>query len=147
MSKRVSGEREPRYDVYISYASVDKESVACPLAKALMACGLKVAYDETKLRVGDSIVGKINERITISRFTVIIVSKDYLEERWTAFELDTLLHLAVYDDRTIIPIWHNITNREVGRHRPYLACLIGRSTCDRQISAIAQEIARVVLAA
>lgn len=42
------------YDVFISHASEDKDSVVRPLAHALSASGLKVWYDEFELRIGDS---------------------------------------------------------------------------------------------
>ena len=39
------------YDVFISHASEDKNSVVRPLAEALVARGLKVWYDEFELRI------------------------------------------------------------------------------------------------
>ena len=43
------------YDVFISHASEDKDSVVRPLAQALVAKGLKVWYDEFELKIGDSL--------------------------------------------------------------------------------------------
>ena len=50
----------PTRDVFISYASEDKE-VARALADALIALGLSVWFDEYELRVGDSLSRKIDE--------------------------------------------------------------------------------------
>ena len=83
-------ENVPKYDVFLSHASEDKEAVARPLAKLLEAQGLKVWYDETELRIGDNLVAKINEGINASRFGILVVSKAFFARQWTKYELDML---------------------------------------------------------
>jgi hypothetical protein len=43
------------YDVFISHASEDKDSIVRPLSNALVTEGLDVWYDEFELRIGDSL--------------------------------------------------------------------------------------------
>jgi hypothetical protein len=49
------------WDIFLSYASEDKESVAKPLANALKKAGVRVWIDEHKLTIGDSLGEKIDE--------------------------------------------------------------------------------------
>ena len=49
------------YDVFISHASEDKDTVVRPLANALLQRGLKVWYDEFELKIGDSLRRKIDK--------------------------------------------------------------------------------------
>jgi Domain of unknown function (DUF1883)/TIR domain len=53
---------EREYDVFISHAAEDKDAVVRPLALALEHRNLAVWYDETALRVGDSLRRKIDQR-------------------------------------------------------------------------------------
>jgi hypothetical protein len=55
------------WDVFISHASEDKDTVARPLAKLLEDKGLRVWIDEQQLRIGDSLSRKINDGLAFSR--------------------------------------------------------------------------------
>ena len=50
------------YDVFISHASEDKDSVALPLAAALENAGLSVWIDKFELTLGDSLRDIYRER-------------------------------------------------------------------------------------
>ena len=54
------GAKGAAYDVFISHASEDKESVVRDLANALAAQDLRVWYDEFTLHIGDSLRQKID---------------------------------------------------------------------------------------
>ena len=54
------------YDVFISHASEDKDSIVRSLANALTELGLKVWYDEFTLRIGDSLRQKIDRGLATS---------------------------------------------------------------------------------
>lgn len=49
------------YDVFISHASEDKDTIVRSLVAALVGQGLKVWYDEFTLRIGDSLRRKIDK--------------------------------------------------------------------------------------
>jgi hypothetical protein len=55
------------YDVFISHASEDKDSIVRPLAEALIAENLQVWYDEFTLRIGDSLRRKIDSGLAKDR--------------------------------------------------------------------------------
>ena len=137
-------EDEKGYDVFISHASEDKEDVARPLAEALRSNGLNVWYDEFELKIGDSLRRKIDKGIANSNFGVIVISRDFISKGWTNYELDGLITRAVNNEQVMLPIWHNVTKREVLNYSPSLADKLARSTTDFTVEEIADEIADVI---
>ena len=65
------------YDVFISHASQDKDSVARPLVKLLKDLGLRAWIDEFELKVGDSLRSGIDRGLREARFGVVILSPDF----------------------------------------------------------------------
>ena len=135
---------EKEYDVFISHASEEKDAVARPLAEALRNNGLSVWYDEFELRIGDSLRRKIDKGIANSNFGVIVISRDFISKGWTNYELDGLITRAVNGEQTMLPVWHNITKREVINYSPSLADKLARSTTDFTVEEIADEIADLI---
>jgi hypothetical protein len=135
------------FDVFISHASEDKEAVVRPLAHALQAAGLRVWYDEFELRIGDSLRGKIDSGLAKSRFGVVVLSRNFLGKGWANYELDGIVTRAVGGEQVILPIWHDITKKEVIAYSPSLADKLARSTATHTIEEIAAEIAEVIRAA
>lgn len=135
---------EKEYDVFISHASEDKDDVARPLTEALRNNGLTVWYDEFELRIGDSLRRKIDKGIANSNFGVIVISRDFINKGWTNYELDGLITRAVNGEQTMLPVWHNITKREVINYSPSLADKLARSTTDFTVEEIADEIADLI---
>ncbi len=137
-------EFDKEYDVFISHASEDKNEVARPLAEALRKNGLTVWYDEFELRIGDSLRRKIDKGIANSNFGIIVISRDFINKGWTNYELDGLITKAVNGEQTMLPIWHNVTKREVINYSPSLADKLARSTTDFTVEEIADEIADLI---
>ena len=135
---------EKEYDVFISHASEDKDSVARPLAEALRSNGISVWYDEFELRIGDSLRRKIDKGIANSNFGIIVISRDFIHKGWTNYELDGLITRAVNGEQVMLPIWHNVTKREVIDYSPSLADKLARNTTDFTIEEIADEIADLI---
>ena len=135
---------DKEYDVFISHAAEDKEEVARPLAEALRKNGLSVWYDEFELKIGDSLRRKIDKGIAKSNFGVIVISRDFINKGWTNYELDGLITKAVNGEQTMLPIWHNVTKREVINYSPSLADKLARSTTDFTVEEIADEIADLI---
>lgn len=57
-------------DVFVSYASEDRETVAKPIAQLLSSLGITVWFDQFDLKIGDSLRRKINEGLTKSRYGI-----------------------------------------------------------------------------
>ena len=132
------------YDVFVSHASEDKDEVVRPLANALRASGLRVWYDEFELKIGDSLRRKIDKGLANSRFGVIVLSKTFLSKGWANYELDGLITRAITGEQVLLPIWHNISKREVIEYSPSLADKLARSTSDHTIEEISREIVEVI---
>ena len=62
------------WDVFISHASEDKDDFVRPLAEDLEQRGLRVWFDESTLRVGDSLRRSIDRGLAQSRFGIVVLS-------------------------------------------------------------------------
>ncbi len=132
------------YDVFISHASEDKDEVVRPLAYALQAEGLSVWYDEFEMKIGDSLRRKIDKGLANSRFGIVVLSKDFIKKGWTNYELDGIITKVVTGEQIVLPIWHNITKKEVIDFSPSLADKLARNTSAYTVEEIASEIADVI---
>lgn len=144
-------ERPPRvepgaeaFDVFISHASEDKESIVRSLATELADQGLKVWYDEFTLRIGDSLRQKIDKGLAKSRVGLVVLSPSFVAKGWTNYELDGIVTRSVSGEQILLPIWHNITKQEVIDFSPSLADKVARSTATHTVKEIAVEIAELL---
>jgi hypothetical protein len=135
---------EREYDVFISHASEDKDEVVRPLVLALQSQGLSVWYDEFTLKIGDSLRRKIDKGLANSRFGIVVLSKDFIRKGWTNYELDGIITKSISDEQIVLPIWHNITKKEVIEYSPSLADKLARNTSSFTVEEIAEEIAEVI---
>ena len=133
-----------RFDVFISHASEDKDEVVRPLATAIQAAGLSVWYDEFELRIGDSLRRKIDMGLARSRFGVVVLSQAFFGRGWPEYELDGLVTRAVSGDQILLPIWHNVSKREVVSYSASLADRVARNTSMHTVEEIAAEIVDVI---
>jgi hypothetical protein len=136
----VSVSQPARFDVFISHASEDKDSIVRPLAVALQTGALDIWYDEFTLRIGDSLRRKIDEGLARSRFGIVVLSKAFLAKGWTQYELDGLVSRSVGGEQVILPIWHGLTKQEVIDYSPSLADKVARNTATHTVEEIAVEI-------
>ena len=134
------------YDVFISHASEDKESVARPFANALVKLGISVWYDEFELKIGDSLRRKIDNGLAHSNFGIVVISKNFINKGWTNYELDGLITRSLTGEQQLLPIWHEITKQEVIDYSPSLADKVARNTATNTIEEIAEEIAELITA-
>ncbi len=132
------------FDVFISHASEDKDTIVRPLATELINLKLKVWYDEFSLRIGDSLRQKIDKGLSKSRVGLVILSPSFIAKGWTNYELDGIITRAVSGEQILLPIWHNITKQQVIDFSPSLADKVARSTTSHTIQEIAAEIADVL---
>ena len=132
------------FDVFISHTSEDKDEVVRPLAIELRGAGLSVWYDEFELRIGDSLRRKIDKGLANSRFGVVVLSRAFFGRGWPEYELDGLVTRTVSGDQVLLPVWHNVTKREVMDYSPSLADRVARSTATHTVEEIAAEIVDVI---
>jgi hypothetical protein len=131
-----------RWDVFISHASEDKDSVVRPLASKLRRLGLKVWLDEAELKLGDSLSRKIDEGLAESNAGVVILSPSFFLKNWPEYELRGLTAKTMAGDGRIIPIWHNVEQHDVVQYSPTLADALAGNTRD-SLDKLAMQIAGV----
>lgn len=135
---------DKEFDVFISHASEDKDEVVRPLANALKREGLKVWFDEFELKIGDSLRRKIDKGLANSKFGIVVLSKNFIKKGWTNYELDGIITKSVSGEQIVLPIWHNITKKEVLDFSPSLSDKLARNTSSYTVEEIATEIAEVI---
>ncbi|HXM01978.1 MAG TPA: toll/interleukin-1 receptor domain-containing protein, partial [Chthoniobacterales bacterium] len=118
---RTDDSEKKRWDVFISHASEDKNSIAHSLAGALRDRGLEVWYDAFTLKLGDSLRSSIDRGLAQSRFGVVILSEHFFAKHWPLQELNGLAAIEVGGSKVILPVWHGVTREDVARHSPMLA--------------------------
>lgn len=139
-----NGEASPIYDLFISHASEDKDTVARPLEEALSARGVKVWCDKKDLLIGESMASNINERIRSSRSAVTVLTQAYFENKWKSHELNALVYLSMSTGRKLYPVWHNCVSDDCGRYGLFFSVVAGLDTGEHCIDDIADEICQAV---
>lgn len=133
-----------KWDVFISHASEDKDTIVRELVSLLDRLGVKVWYDEFSLKVGDSLSQKIDEGLIDSNFGVIIISKAFLNKKWTEYEYRSLLSKEDNFKKIILPIWHNITYEEVKGFSLFLADKFALDTKKDNLQEIAKKLLEII---
>jgi hypothetical protein len=110
-----------KFDVFVSHASEDKGYVR-RLTAALKKARIKVWYDEDAMGWGDDLRRSIDTGLANSHYGIVVFSKAFLKKKhWTEHELDGLFAKERRGRNVILPIWHNITDRELLRYSPAFA--------------------------
>lgn len=112
----------------------------------LKKIGIKVWYDKSQMKLGDSMRQRIDDGLKKSRFGIVVLSPDYIKEGkyWTKTELDGLFQLESINGKTIIPIWHNLQKKEVIAYSPTIAGRLAASTAVFSPEEIAKRIKDLV---
>ncbi len=109
------------WDFFISHASEDKDTFVRELAEELSKSGWRVWYDEFSLSAGDSLREAIDKGISQSLVGVVVLSRNFFGKQWTAAELNGIFTIAVNQNKTLVPIWLDVTADEVTNYSPMLA--------------------------
>ena len=131
------------WDLFVSHASEDKVVFVRPLAERLQKEGIAVWYDEWELTLGDRLLRKINEGLSNSRYGIVVLSKAFFAKEWPQKELDGLDALEVEGRKVILPIWHEVSQEDVGRFSPILAGRVAARSSEG-IDLVVSKILNVV---
>jgi hypothetical protein len=91
-----------RWDAFVSYASEDRVDVAQPVADALASLGLRVWFDQTELRIGDSLRERIDDGLARSSFGIVILSPAFFQQHYPTRELNGLAQREIEGERVIL---------------------------------------------
>lgn len=133
-----------RYDLFLSHASEDKDSIARPLYEALTSRGVTVWFDEAVLQLGDSLRRKIDEGLRICRFGLVILSPHFFAKQWPQRELDGLVARETSSgQKAILPVWHQLEREQVVQYSATLADRVAAKSSDG-LPEIVEKILRVL---
>lgn len=132
-----------QYDIFISHASEDKNTIVRPLAQELENLGVKVWYDEFELIIGDSLRKSIDEGLSQSRYGVVVLSESFFKKQWTEYELNGLTAKDIGDKNVILPVWYNIGRDTIESHSPTLADKKAERINEENIPEVAGKLSRV----
>jgi hypothetical protein len=131
-------------DVFISYASEDKDAFARPLVNELRKRGHSVWFDEDELRLGDSLRTTIGDGLRKCRVGVIILSRSFFAARWAQWELDGFTaRQNAGESNVLLPVWHDVGSDDVRSFSPPLADVVAARSTDG-VEAVADAIVRVL---
>lgn len=135
-----------QYDVFVSHAWEDKESFVNEFVEELRKLNLKVWYDISQIKWGDSMRAKIDDGLKKSKFGVVVLSPNYIKEGkyWTKAELDGLFQIESINGKTLLPVWHNLTKKEVMAYSPVIASKLAMTTATMTPAEIAKELSALL---
>jgi hypothetical protein len=133
-----------KWDAFISHASDDKEKFVIPLVNKLKSYGVEVWFDKFTLKIGDSLSKSINIGLSESNYGVIIISKAFIRNNYTDFELRSLLNKEIGNRKIILPIWYDVREEEVKNFNYYLADKMALDSKKMTLDEIAESIIEVV---
>ena len=112
----------PEYDVFISHANVDKETLIEELYQSLNKLGINIFYDKESLEWGDNWKDKILKGTQKAEFAIIVISENFFGKEWTERELVEFLNRQNRNgQKLILPILHNITVEQLYEKYPAVA--------------------------
>jgi hypothetical protein len=108
---------------FISHDSRDKDSVARPIAYELSKLMCPVWFDEFTLKVGDRLRESIEKGLKECKKCILILSTNFLNNSgWTKVEFNSIFTREVLEEQNLVlPVWKNISRREVYNYSPSLA--------------------------
>ncbi len=92
------------FDVFISHASEDKETVARPIYEACARRGIKAFLDQAHIGWGESFTAKINTALGASRTVLCIISQVSVTKEWPLAEVNTALSMDVIGQKKVVPL-------------------------------------------
>jgi TIR domain len=92
---------DPRWDVFISYASKDR-ALAKKIEDDLVAAGFRVWRDGAVIRPGERLRERIEEGIRASAVVLIVLSARSLASRWVLNELDAAMLREIRERRDVV---------------------------------------------
>ncbi len=142
VSHDADADTSEEYDIFVSHAFEDKESFVDEFVSEMEKIGFKVWYDTQRLQWGDSMRERIDNGLKKSCYGIVVLSPSYIAEHkyWTKAELNALFQLETVNGKTILPIWHKLTKKQVVEYSPMIADRKAMTTAVMTAEEIALEL-------
>jgi hypothetical protein len=130
---------------FISHDSRDKAEIAEPLVHRLQYLKRTVWYDRYALKVGDSLRESIESGLKECRKCILILTPNFLNNNgWTKVEYDSIFTRELIENqKSILPIWHNVTQKDVYKYSPVLANTVALNF-SAGVDNVARDLARAI---
>lgn len=86
--------------VFLAHSSKDKDVVRA-VALELDDAGIPCWLDESEIKIGDSLIGKIAEAIDVTSHVVVFLSRASVQSPWVRFELEQAMTKEI-EGRTVV---------------------------------------------
>ena len=107
-------------DVFISHAYEDKEEYVYPLVEKFRDNVISYWLDEIEIGWGERIVSKINEGLISSKYVLVVLTRTFLEKKWTNVELENALTTEVNTGRIVVLPVMAISEKDAFKKFPLL---------------------------
>jgi TIR domain len=131
------------WDAFVSHASEDKSMFVVPLVDELRKYGLRVWFDASSLKVGDSLRESIDRGLGKSEYGIVVLSHSFFTKDWPSKELSALFARQVGGKKVILPVWYDISHEELLTYSPLLADVVACKSSDG-IPAVARALVGVI---
>ena len=109
------------YDVFLSFRGEDTRiNFTAHLYHALDQKGI-ITFIDDKLERGKSISPEILKVIEVSKFAVVILSKNYASSKWCLAELAKFVECMKQNKLTILPVFYHVNPSDVRNQMGILA--------------------------
>jgi len=123
---------------FISHDFKDKDTIVRELANEMRSLNCPIWYDEYTLKLGDNLKEKIDEGIDNTKYSIVILSKNYITNKtWANYEFNSIFN---QEKNIIIPVWHDVTKEDVDNFAPNLSLIFGANSSNESISDLAKEL-------
>jgi hypothetical protein len=131
---------------FISHDSRDK-SIVREITDRLQSQFCTVWFDEYSLRVGDSLRESIEKGLKECKRCILFLSPNYINNSgWTKHEFDTIFTRELIEkNKLILPIWHNISDKQVYDYCPILKDRVATNT-SKGLDYVTNDLLKVLRA-
>lgn len=92
------------FDVFLSHSSKDKDIVR-PIAERLRSDGVRVWFDEWRIKPGDNILRSVEQGLEFSRALILFISENVSGSSWVTLESNTFrFRDPINQERRFIPL-------------------------------------------
>jgi hypothetical protein len=132
---------------FISHDSRDKIEIASKIAMRLNQLICPVWYDQYSLKVGQKLRETIEKGLKETKKCVLILSPNFLSNNgWTKREFDAVFTRELLEEKDLIlPIWANVTKREVFDYSPNLANVKALIWHEEKLNDICAELYHAII--
>lgn len=120
-AQKIDDTQKPQ--AFVCHDSRDKEPFVNDLVKDLHKMMCPVWYDDYSLKVGDNLRDSIEKGLRTVRKCIIVISPNFINNKgWSKTEFDSIFTRELVEKaELILPVWYNITQKEVFDYCPSLA--------------------------